>query len=198
MNFNKRLRFDDAYNDNNDDHDDEPQQLEDLLDDCGETLSSTLPVPTADDIVITIPDTDDELDEAELCYIDESDSEEDDESAINEELLSSSGVAWKHHTTNQCGRQPSRNIVRFTEGPATGIRPESEMEAFLMLMEKPLEIAIRFTNLQGRRVASVWNRNHPDNVKVFHPVDITEIHAFVGLLIIMGKIIYYYSFIYSA
>ena len=162
MNFNKRLRFDDAYNDNNDDHDDEPQQLEDLLDDCGETLSSTLPVPTADDIVITIPDTDDELDEAELCYTDESDSEEDDESAINEELLSSSGVAWKHHTTNQCGRQPSRNIVRFTEGPATGIRPESEMETFLMLMEKPLEIAIRFTNLQGCRVASVWNRNHPD------------------------------------
>ena len=80
MNFNKRLRFDDAYNDNNDDHDDEPQQLENLLDDCGETLSSTLPVPTDDDIVITIPDTNDELDEAELCYIDESDSEEDDES----------------------------------------------------------------------------------------------------------------------
>jgi len=136
---------------------------------------------------------DDSLFDHQLQIIEESDSDDEDPVAetsdVPRDFISPSGIMWSLSQERQetAGRQPQRNIIRFVEGPSHGVNPSDEKESFLMLMHCTLETVIIYTNLQGRRVVSEWNRSNPDKRRVFKPIDMDELHAFIGLLILLGK-----------
>ncbi len=67
-----------------------------------------------------------------------------------------------------------------------GIHPNSEKEAFLMMMGDAIDYIVHYTNLQGHRTVALWNRDHPQQLKQWIPVDTVEMEAFIGLMILAG------------
>lgn len=148
--------------------------------------------------VLEFPD-DDILDYANVVPVNFN-SDDDDDSSYDEpaepdqvqqqqKYRSASGIQWGDVTDAQpvAGRQPQRNIIRFHEGPTAGVNPENERGALLMYLEETLSVTLHYTNVQGRRVVHAWNIKNPTKQKVFKQIDIVELEAFVGLLIILGK-----------
>ena len=160
--------------------------------------------PPINDEIEDAPPDDDILRNAQLARIASSGDESSDSESSSVELsdgnssdnssegtpadyISPSGRLWhQNNPTAPQGRQPARNVFRFAQGPAAGINPTTERESMLMYLEYLLTTALQYSNLQGRRLISTWNRSHPNNRKIFKPIDLIELEAFVGLLVLLG------------
>ncbi|MEL7308355.1 MAG: hypothetical protein AAGK05_11145, partial [Pseudomonadota bacterium] len=117
----------------------------------------------------------------------ESDSSEEENS--NDVDLISDGHQWTRFSSGeQSGRAPRRNVFQERVGVRRGINPQSPSEAFLMFFEDIIIESTRFTNLEGRRLTTLANRNLPRNVpkKRWRSVSVEEMKAFFGLHIIGG------------
>lgn len=118
------------------------------------------------------------------------DSDESDSEVVQEEYISPSGSRWTvAQQTNNQGRAPVRNIINFQSGPKRGINPEGEKEAVLMFLDKVLEDCLLYSNLQGHRITTLYNRHNPDAPKKWHPIIRSELDPFIGILIILGELL---------
>ena len=134
---------------------------------------------------------DDTLEEYNLTLVDNTDDSSDDEVLLNDDniaqLTSPSGRVWHNYNPlGMQGRQPARNVISFHQGVRPGINPLTERESLLLFLNDTMEITLRYSNLHGRRIISQWNRTHPNNIKTFRLIDMFELEAFVGLLVLLG------------
>ena len=129
------------------------------------------------------------LNEEHLEAVNDSDSsdESDLESEIDESLRASSGKEWTIlHEGSRPGRAPQRNVLLSGRpGVKPGIHPNTPSSAFLLFMDDIIDYAVRFTNLEARRVVTAYNRQ---NRKKLHWKKISrqEMDAFLGLNILLG------------
>lgn len=137
-------------------------------------------------------DADDYLYEFDAEYLhdiatdEESDSSE--ENSNNVDLISG-GFQWTRIPQGErSGRAPRRNIFEERTGVRRGINPKSPAEAFLMFFEDIIIESARFTNLEGRRLTTLANRDLSKYVpkKRWRSVSFDEMKAFYGLHIIGG------------
>ena len=138
--------------------------------------------------------TDDYLYEIDAEYLHdmaegtESDSSSEEERTPNIDLISH-GQQWTRLSTGErSGRAPRRNVFQERIGVRRGINPRSPYEAFLMFFEDIILESTRFTNLEGRRLTFLQNRNLPKFAPKKHwkSVSDDEMKAFFGLHIIGG------------
>lgn len=143
----------------------------------------------SDNIIRDSDIEDDVLGEEQIIALNSSESESEDEEADDnqEDYTSASGCRWRQNNNDNQGRAPVRNIIRFQYGTKRGINPENERDAILMFLDPILETVLIYSNLQGRRFISKWNRDHPNDVHQWHAITRIELEAFIGLLIILGK-----------
>lgn len=185
-----------------DQSDEEDFDVEVFDDATDETFQPNLP---GEDEISGASDADDNILDSEFLHEiggSESDSEEEEEEetilsredAGRPTFVAPSGRVWYDYMPTNVGREPSRNIIRFSKGPAPGLNPENEREAILIFLDKTLDEVVLYTNLQGRRIINEWNRRNPSRRKVFVPTDKIEIEAFVGILILLGESKYYFNF----
>lgn len=107
--------------------------------------------------------------------------------ATEQIFCSRSGRLWNTSKPSaSSGRQPSRNIIHFNEGPTPNANPQSEKDAILMFLSSALETTVLYSNLQGRRIIANWNIANPHKRKTFKQIDIIEMEAFLGLLVLLG------------
>ena len=79
---------------------------------------------------------------------------------LDESLISRSKRKWiEVETYPREGRPPRRNICYANPGVKLGINPSSPKEAFLLYFDEIIDDAVRFSNLQARRIISVYNKN---------------------------------------
>jgi len=103
-----------------------------------------------------------------------------------QQLRAPSGKLWSiDNVRAAAGRAPQRNVFREQHGPKRGVHPQTELESFLMYMDDVIDYAVRYTNLEGKRVIVIWNRNNR-NRKHFNPITRDEMCAFIGLQILAG------------
>ncbi len=131
------------------------------------------------------------LDEENLHEFDiSSDTSSDEEISSQSSLVSANKITW--HTTlqrNTRGRAAARNTVSFRAGVKPGVNPVTEKDAVMLYLDCVLQDIVTYSNLQGRRIAHHRNHLHPhQKKKVFVPIDRVELDAFIGLLILLGKL----------
>ena len=101
-----------------------------------------------------------------------------------ERFTSPNGQEWIEINSGPLsGRMPRRNICSVAPGVKRGIHPVNESELFLMIMDGAVNEAVRFTNLEARRVMSSLNRRRQLN-KLWKAVNKEEMNAFIGLHIL--------------
>jgi hypothetical protein len=123
------------------------------------------------------------------------DSENENDSYVNANFVSSSGIVWTTIMPSNRGRRASHNVINFRPGPAIGINPSTEKEAVLIFLQEVLEETHIYTNLEGRRQVNIKNSKNPANVKIWKKVDMDEIEAFIGLLIVIGAFLTRYRYV---
>lgn len=104
-------------------------------------------------------------------------------SSVDGAMISANGTTWEIiQPGHGVGRASSRNVFNVPQqGLRVGLHPQSNEESFLVYFEDILSEVVLFTNLEGRRVASASG-------VAWKPVTLVEIKAFIGLLIIAGKL----------
>jgi hypothetical protein len=135
--------------------------------------------PQQDDSTVDdVEEQDDVLDE-ENVNVESSSDDDSVEENDNSDLLAPSGLIWTTTRSNQ-GRQGAHNVFLSQQGFRTGLHPQTRLEGFLVLFEQIIDITVRFTNLQGRRVGHRLGTE-------WHTTDKHEILAFIGLHVLSGK-----------
>lgn len=128
------------------------------------------------------------IDEDKSNFSDDSEESSEDKKENDNQHVAPSGRVWhkvSEHHPRAAGRQPLRNIVRQRSGVRPGIHPNSPKEAFLLFCDELIDEAVRFTNLEARRVIA---RQSKDSMlsKKWKPIDREEMEAFMGLHILSG------------
>lgn len=163
----------------------EEDEEDDIYDDSERDDDAEAPEEN-EDLGNDVPD-DDLLNEDQLTELDSEESESDnsDEEEV-EAYTSPSGCRWTANVNFQ-GRAPARNIIRFRPAVKRGVNPVNERDSVLMFIDDVITTAVRFSNVQGRRNVVTWNRVHPRQLRRWQMIDRTEMEAFIGLLILLGK-----------
>jgi hypothetical protein len=107
----------------------------------------------------------------------------------NTEYVARSGRHWllTSPTTAQVRRRPA-NIVRDIPGPKGDAAMAASMVEMLkaFLSDDMIELIVRHTNDEGRRVVQLWNEQHLDDIKEFQATCVQEIWALIGLMFLRG------------
>ena len=115
--------------------------------------------------------------DSEIAFHPESEeSDQEDEPHIS---MSRDGTEW-HTDAEAAGRRPRRNIVTQQTGFQRGLRPNTRLEAFLVIFEHIIACVVMYTNITGRRLGRVKNFTWQDTTR-------DEIHAFIGLHLLAGR-----------
>ncbi len=118
-------------------------------------------------------DSDDVLEEDMAVHY-ESYEDDEGEQMEDEQYVSRSGVAWSANAF-RAGRQPARNVFSGQTGFRRGLHPQNSIEAFMIIFDESIGIAVRYTNLYGRRHFQAWK-----------PTTASEVQAFIGLHMLAG------------
>jgi len=82
------------------------------------------------------------------------------------------------------GRNPIRNVIRFTEGPSPHVRPETIRDSFeLFITNEMVDEVVKFTNLEAE---STRSESAQYVLREWIDTCSEEIHAYIGLLIAAG------------
>lgn len=169
------------------DSDDDEPQIDDILDDDN-AHGDDIP----DDDEGGPQEEDDVIDDAALVNVDEDSSSDDEEMlVVAPSLTAPSGTLWRTLDPEAprepvCHRTPDENIFSVRPGVKPFVQPGSALRTFEIFMESIIEIAARFTNLEGRRFTAVYNRQHQLRRKVWSPCTLHEMRAFIGMHILAG------------
>lgn len=166
---------------------DEPEDLMDLFESEDEIAENN---DVQEDGDLEDLDDDDMIEEENLMNLsdNESLSDEDIQDRDNINLVSPSGRKWiEGNVRGIQGRASARNLIQFRQGPKPGINPTCEMESVMIFLEDCLSTTVIYSNLHGRRIIARWNRENPSRMKSYKAIDLTEMKAFVGLLILQGN-----------
>ena len=175
------LQLDDSF--------DEDVNLDDLPDDDQATVTASGDAsPTRVEPVIFEDSYLQELPEENLVVLSDNEEESDDDSSITPNLVAPSGKRWNSLASEERrGRAPRRNILRARPGVHPGVKPSTNRESFLLFMDPLIDDAVRFTNLEARRVITEYNRAY-NKQKKWIKVDRDEMEAFIGLHVIGGAL----------
>ena len=110
--------------------------------------------------------------------------------ADNRTYVAKSGRVWSVDPP-AARRRPPQNIIRERPGPKPASKKETILETFnLFISQKIKETIVQHTNEEGALAYDKWNEEFAggdDEVrKVFKEVDVVELNAFIGTLILRG------------
>jgi len=168
-------------NDMEESNDEMEQELE--IDDVANDGSDEVDEDDIDvDLVLNMENSDDEvLDEANLVDMESDDSESEDEiqGENNANFISANGLQWTN-LPPAVGRRDASNIIHNVRpGFRTGIHPNSNVEAFNVIMDNILDLVVHYTNISGRRKGKVSGLTWKKTTR-------KEIDAFIGIHILGG------------
>lgn len=103
---------------------------------------------------------------------------------------SKDGTEWSKIPGNTKVRRSKANIRRHALGLTNYSSDISSIkDAFLLFLSPDiLNIIVTETNRKAQTYYDKWNIENPNKIKVFVPVDSTEIEAYIGLLLILGAL----------
>lgn len=128
-------------------------------------------------------DFDSEKDEVES---EETESEDDFIDGHSETFISRCGkVEWSNEPSRSAvGRQPLRNVIKFTDGPTPHVQPKSVRDSFeLFVTNQMITDIVNFTNLEA---SSKMSDSAPYILREWIDTCPEEIYAYIGLLIAAG------------
>lgn len=102
------------------------------------------------------------------------------------EMKAKSGKVWSC-SAPVIHRRQAQDVIHDRPGAKQGSHKPTVSEVYqLYVTEEIIDVVIRETNREGRRVCSKWNDDHPNKLKAWRAIDDTEFKAYIGLLILAG------------
>ncbi len=107
---------------------------------------------------------------------------------IGDTFVARSGRTWQTSAPGRDFRRGPANIVRERAGPKGEARQADTLRKAFELFVTPdmVDLIVRHSNEEGKRVFDQWNAAHPNKQKAFTETCSDEIMAFIGLLILRG------------
>ncbi|KAF7235524.1 PiggyBac transposable element-derived protein 4 [Varanus komodoensis] len=101
-------------------------------------------------------------------------------------LKGRNGRTW-HTAPQPVHRRIARDILREYPGPKRAAKKDTISETFELLLTEPiLCLLIYETNREAERVTREWNQSNPTKIRHWKYLDVTELKAYIGLLLLAG------------